>query len=222
MLNGGPSQLDTWDMKLQRSGLHPGSIQADQNDYVSGIEISRFFRAMARALPTSLRCCAPRVLHRRRPAHDTGCQMMQTGRLFQGGLESPNYGSVLRLEKGARGDMPPNVLLPYTIGQLGGNLPHGDTAGFLGKGFDPFVLNADPSDPDFKVPDLLPPDYISAVRVDRRRNWRQMVDQSVQYFEETNQDSKLMDATFNQSLYIDDFRQGSRGFRTVTGTEKTS
>ena len=64
--------------------------------------------------------------------------MMQTGRLFQGGLESPNYGSVLRFEKGPRGDMPPNVLLPYTIGQLGGNLPHGDTAGFLGKAYDPF------------------------------------------------------------------------------------
>jgi hypothetical protein len=128
--------------------------------------------------------------------------MMQTGRLFQGGLESPNYGSVLRFEKGAKGDMPPNVLLPYTIGQLGGNLPHGDTAGFLGKGYDPFVLNADPADPNFKVPDLLPPDYISAVRVDRRRSWRQMIDQSVAYFEENNQDSKLMDATFNQAYTL--------------------
>jgi hypothetical protein len=128
--------------------------------------------------------------------------MMQTGRLFQGGLESPNFGSVLRYEKGPRGDMPPNVLLPYTIGQLGGNLPHGDTAGFLGKAYDPFVLNADPADPNFKVPDMLPPEYISAVRVDRRRSWRQVVDQSVQYFEETNQDSKLMDATFNQAYTL--------------------
>jgi hypothetical protein len=102
---------------------------------------------------------------------------MQTGRLFQGGLESPNYGCVLRLEKGPKGDMPPNVLIPYTIGALGGNLPHGDTAGFLGKGYDPFVLNADPADANFKVPDMLPPDYIAAVRVDRRRDWRQVIDQ---------------------------------------------
>ncbi len=127
---------------------------------------------------------------------------MQTGRLFQGGLESPNYGSVLRFEKGPRGDMPPNVLIPYMIGQLGGNLPHGDTAGFLGKANDPFVLNADPAESNFKVPDMLPPEYISAVRVDRRRDWRQMIDQSVKYFEESNQDAKLMDSTFNQAYTL--------------------
>ena len=43
------------------------------------------------------------------------------------------------------------------MGPTGGNLPHGQDAGFLGKAYDPFVLNADPSKADFKVPDLLPP-----------------------------------------------------------------
>ncbi len=199
MLVGGPSQLDTWDMKPDAPDSIRGPFKPIKTN-VSGIEISEIFPRMAKhadkfALLRS-------VYHTAAAVHDTGCQMMQTGRLFQGGLESPNYGSVLRLEKGPRGDMPPNVLLPYTIGQLGGNLPHGDTAGFLGKGFDPFVLNADPSDPDFKVPDLLPPDYISSVRVDRRRNWRQVIDQSVEYFEQANQDSRLMDATFNQAYTL--------------------
>src|SRR5215469_11410779 len=199
MLVGGPSQLDTWDMKPEAPDSIRGPYKPIRTN-VPGMEISEIFPRMAKhadkfALLRS-------VYHTGAAVHDTGCQMMQTGRLFQGGLESPNYGSVVRFERGARGDMPPNVLLPYMIGQLGGNLPHGDTAGFLGKGFDPFVLNADPSDPNFKVPDLLPPDYISAVRVDRRRNWRQMVDQSVQYFEETNQDSKLMDATFSQAYTL--------------------
>jgi Protein of unknown function (DUF1501) len=199
MLVGGPSQLDTWDMKPDAPASIRGPFKPIKTN-VSGIEISEIFPRMAThadkfALLRS-------VYHTAAAVHDTGCQMMQTGRLFQGGLESPNFGSVLRFQKGARGDMPPNVLIPYTIGQLGGNLPHGDTAGFLGKGFDPFVLNADPADPNFKVPDLLPPDYISAVRVDRRRSWRQVVDQSVQYFEETNQDSKLMDATFTQAYTL--------------------
>ena len=199
MLVGGPSQLDTWDMKPDAPASIRGPFKPIKTN-VSGIEISEIFPRMAThadkfALLRS-------AYHTAAAVHDTGCQMMQTGRLFQGGLESPNYGSVLRFEKGAKGDMPPNVLLPYTIGQLGGNLPHGDTAGFLGKGYDPFVLNADPADPNFKVPDLLPPDYISAVRVDRRRSWRQMIDQSVAYFEENNQDSKLMDATFNQAYTL--------------------
>ena len=64
--------------------------------------------------------------------------------------------------KGPKGDIPPHVLLPRPIGNTGGNMPHGQTAGFLGKLHDPFVLGADPSGPAFKVPDLLPPDYLTA------------------------------------------------------------
>ena len=48
--------------------------------------------------------------------------------------------------------MPAHVLLPRPIGRTGGNLPHGQTAGYLGKPHDPFILNADPSAPNFKVP----------------------------------------------------------------------
>ncbi|HEY3940618.1 MAG TPA: DUF1501 domain-containing protein [Bryobacteraceae bacterium] len=199
MLVGGPSQLDTWDMKPDAPASIRGPYKPIKTN-VSGIEISEIFPRMAKhadkfALLRSM-------YHTAAAVHDTGCQMMQTGRLFQGGLESPNYGSVLRFEKGARGDMPPNVLIPYMIGQLGGNLPHGDTAGFLGKAYDPFVLNANPAEANFKVPDMLPPDYISAVRVDRRRDWRQVIDQSVKYFEESNQDAKLMDSTFDQAYTL--------------------
>jgi hypothetical protein len=218
MLVGGPSQLDTWDMKPDAPASIRGPFKPIRTN-VSGIEISEIFPRMAThadkfALLRS-------AYHTAAAVHDTGCQMMQTGRLFQGGLESPNYGSVLRFEKGAKGDMPPNVLLPYTIGQLGGNLPHGDTAGFLGKAYDPFVLNADPADPNFKVPDLLPPDYISAVRVDRRRSWREMIDQSVSYFEESNQDSKLMDATFNQAYTLMTSTKAREAFDLTQESEDT-
>ena len=63
------------------------------------------------------------------------------------------------------------------------------------------MLNADPSDPNFKVPDMLPPDYLTALRVDRRRNWREMVDQSVSEFE-TSQDARLLDSTFQQAYTL--------------------
>jgi hypothetical protein len=80
-------------------------------------------------------------------------------------------------------------------------MPHGQSAGFLGKTFDPFVLNADPSDPNFKVPDMLPPDYLSALRVDRRKNWREMIDRTVSKFE-TSQDARLLDSTFHQAYTL--------------------
>jgi hypothetical protein len=127
--------------------------------------------------------------------------MMQTGRLFQGGIEYPNIGAVLGKLKGPNGDVPPFVLMPRPIGNTGGNMPHGQNAGFLGKGFDPLVLNADPSDPNFKVPDMLPPDYLSALRVDRRRDWREMIDKSVSMFE-TSQDARLLDSTFHQAYTL--------------------
>jgi uncharacterized protein DUF1501 len=203
MLVGGPSQLDTWDMKPDAPASVRGPYKPIKTN-VSGMEISEIFPRMAKhadkfALLRS-------VYHTAEAVHDTGCQMMQTGRLFQGGLEPPNYGSVLGFKKGPRGDLPANILLPYTIGQLGGNLPHGDTAGFLGKAYDPFLWNGHPSElnreANSKVSDTLPPDYVSAVRVDRRPDWRQAIDQSVKSFEESNQDAKLMDSAFNQAYTV--------------------
>jgi hypothetical protein len=80
-------------------------------------------------------------------------------------------------------------------------MPHGQDAGFLGKTYDPFVLNADPSAKDFKVPDLLPPKEISEVRLERRRAMRQLVDQSVKNFEASEQ-AKLMDSNFSDAYRL--------------------
>ncbi len=198
MLVGGPSQLDTWDMK-------PGAPLEIRGPYkpiktnVPGIEICENFPRMARhADKYSL---VRGMYHTAAAVHDTGHQMMQTGRLFQGGIEHPHMGCVLSKLKGPKGDVPAHVLLPRPIGNTGGNMPHGQTAGYLGKSFDPFVLNADPSDPNFKVPDMLPPDYLTALRVDRRRNWRAMIDKTVSMFE-TSQDARLFDSTFQQAYTL--------------------
>lgn len=116
--------------------------------------------------------------------------------------------------------MPPFVLLPKPIGNTGGGLPHGQEAGFLGKTFDPFVLNADPSDPSFKVPDMLPPDYITSVRTDRRRNWRKLIDQSVKEFEATP-DARLFDSTFHQAYGLMSSAKAREAFELERETEKT-
>src|SRR2546429_3992926 len=48
---------------------------------------------------------------------------------------------------------------------------------------------------------MLPPDYLSALRVDRRRNWREMVDKTVSRFE-TSQDARLLNNTFHQAYTL--------------------
>src|SRR5206468_2108140 len=160
---------------------------------VSGMRITDIFPRMAQhADKFSL---IRSVYHTATAVHDTGHQMMQTGRLFSGGIEHPHVGCVLGYVKGQRGEVPAHVLLPRPIGRTGGNLPHGHTAGYLGRQHDPFILNADPAVPNFQVPDLLPPSYISAVRADRRQRMRDAVDASVAAFE-NNAQARQLDENF--------------------------
>lgn len=198
MLVGGPSQLDTWDPKPDAPVEIRGPHRPIKTN-VPGIEISEIFPRMAKHADkyALIRSC----YHTAAAVHDTGHQMMQTGRLFQAGVEHPHYGCVLSYLKGSKGDVPPHVLLPKPIGPTGGNMPHGQNAGYLGKRYDPFVLNADPAAPNFKVPDLLPPDYMSSLRIDRRKDWRAMVDKTVSKFE-TSQDARLLDDTFHQAYTL--------------------
>src|SRR5262249_51654790 len=151
------------------------------------------------------------VYHTATAVHDTGHQMMQTGRLFTGGVEHPHVGCALGYLKGRRGEVPAHVLLPRPMGRTGGNMPHGQTAGYLGKTHDPFVLNADPSAPDFKVPDLLPPDYISAVRARRRQKMRAAVEGGLAAFEKAPQ-ARQLDDNFELAYRLMSSRQARAAF----------
>lgn len=198
MLVGAPSQLDTWDMKPNAPAEIRGPYKPIPTN-VAGMQISEIFPRMAKhadkyALLRSVYYSGVAV-------HDAGHQVMQTGKIFQAGFEYPHVGSVLGFLKGPNGDVPPHVLLPRPIGNTGGNMPHGQTAGFLGKPHDPFVLNADPSETSFKVPDLLPPDYITAIRADQRRNLRSLVDGAVKSFE-ASPDARLLDSSFDQAYTL--------------------
>jgi hypothetical protein len=197
-LVGAPSQLDTWDMKPNAPAEVRGPYKPIGTN-VPGIQICEVFPRMAKhadkfALLRSVHYAGVAV-------HDAGHQVMQTGRLFQAGFEYPHVGSILGYLKGPKGDVPPHVLLPRPIGNTGGNMPHGQTAGFLGKSHDPFALMSDPSAPDFKVPDLRPPDNLTPIRADRRRSLRPVVDGTVKAFEASAQ-ARLMDSSFEQAYTL--------------------
>ncbi|GMW00603.1 MAG: hypothetical protein AMXMBFR84_17400 [Candidatus Hydrogenedentota bacterium] len=197
-LVGGPSQLDTFDMKPDAPAEIRGPYKPIKTNNPD-IQISEIFPKVAKHAD---KFSIIRTLnHKAAAVHDTGHQMMQTGRLYQNGLEQPHAGCVLGYLKGTQNDMPAHVLMPRPIGNTGGNMPHGQSAGFLGKSFDPFILNDEPDKADFKVPDLLPPDYISAHRLDRRQKLREVVDQSVKQLE-ANPDARLLDENFHQAYTL--------------------
>lgn len=201
-LVGGPSQLDTWDMKPDAPSEIRGPYKPIKTN-APGIEISEIFPRMAKHAD---KYAILRTLHHNAAAvHDSGHQMMQTGRLFAGGIEEPHFGCVLGYLKGPKGDAPPHVVLPKPIGNTGGNMPHGQEAGYLGQGHDPFVP---------------PAGYLDAKRVGRRCNWRELIDESVARLEKVR-DAKLLDPAFQQAYTLMSSRKSREAFDLTQESEET-
>src|SRR2546428_1619141 len=195
---GAPSQVDTFDMKPNAPAEIRGPFKPIKTASPD-IQISEIFPLHAKLADkfSLVRTC----YHTAAAVHDTGHQMMQTSRLFTGGINTPHAGCALEFLKGRKTELPAHVILPEVMGPTGGDLPHGQDAGFLGKAHDPFALNADPSKKDFKVPDLLPPVEIGEARLQRRRELRQVGDAAVEDFEASDT-AKLMDANFSSAFKL--------------------
>jgi uncharacterized protein (DUF1501 family) len=194
---GAPSQLDIFDPKPEAPAeiRGPFNIISTKGDFPLTELVPR--HAAVADKFSLVRSC----YHTAAAVHDTGHQMLQTGRLFSGGINTPHAGCAVAYLRGRKTDLPPHVLLPEPMGPTGGNMPHGQDAGFLGKKYDPFALMADPSKPDFKVPDLLPSPEIGEARLDRRRKLRAIVEESVKSFE-TSATAKLMDENFETAYRL--------------------
>jgi uncharacterized protein (DUF1501 family) len=189
---GAPSQMDLFDPKPDAPAEIRGPFQTIKTASPD-IQITELLPLHAKVADKF--SLVRSVYHTAAAVHDTGHQMMQTGRLFTGGVNTPHVGCAMQFLRGFRNEMPAHAILPEPMGPTGGNMPHGQDAGFLGKAHDPFVLNADPSQKEFKVPDLLPPSTIGEARLDRRRKLREAVDQTVKSFE-SSEAAQLMDENF--------------------------
>ena len=195
---GAPSQIDLFDPKPDAPAEIRGpfkTIPTKSKD----IQLTELLPLHAKIADkfSIVRSC----YHTAAAVHDTGHQMMQTGRLFTGGVNTPHVGSALQFLRGSRNELPGHIILPQAMGPTGGNMPHGQDAGFLGKAYDPFILNSDPSKQDFKVPDLLPPKEIGEARLERRKKLREVVDETVKDFE-ASEAAKLMDSNFDSAFKL--------------------
>ena len=155
---GGPSQLETFDPKPNAPDGVRGPFAAIRTN-VSGIELSEHLPRMAGIADKF--AIVRSVHHTSAPIHETGHQMMQTGRLFRDGQEHPHYGSMLSYLGGSRvGGMPASVILPQAIENTGVSISHGQGAGYLGAAHEPVCLTAqiDEAHRRFEVsaPDLDP------------------------------------------------------------------
>jgi hypothetical protein len=180
-LVGGPSQLDTWDLK-------PGAPDSVRGPFlpiktnVPGIEIGEHFPLMARMAD---RYALVRSMHHEAaPIHETGQQLMQTGYLCRGGQEYPHYGAVVSHLRGPRpAGLPPFVVLPGPIGSTGVSVSHGQSAGYLGPEHDPFFLFGGARTPSLAIAACAAGDGVDPARLPSRNALVAAVDDAQRRFD---------------------------------------
>jgi uncharacterized protein (DUF1501 family) len=178
-LVGGPGQLDTWDLKPDAPSDVRGPFRPIATN-VPGIEICEHFPRMARLAHRY--AIVRSVHHDAAPIHETGHQLMQTGRLARNGVEHPHYGAVLSHLRGPGAEgMPASVVLPAPIGHTGVSISHGQSAGYLGERHEPFVLRGD----------------LDPARLPARKALVQAVDQAHRQYDATDQAERAFDPLFS-------------------------
>jgi uncharacterized protein (DUF1501 family) len=116
LMTGGPSQLDTFDPKPDASADYRGTLSAISTS-VTGTLLSETLPNLAqRAHRFSL---LRSIHHTAASIHETGLQLLQTGRLSWKGVRFPHVGHVLAEATGAAATQPSAVLLPRPLESTG-------------------------------------------------------------------------------------------------------
>jgi hypothetical protein len=146
MMVGGPSQLDTFDPKPNASTEVRGPFRSIETA-VPGVRVVEHLPEVARRMG---RLTLIRSLHHdSAPIHETGLQLVGTGRLCRPGDDHPHLGSIAARRLGASGGLPPFVILPRAIGHTGVSIPNGQSSRPLASSFEAFTLGADPASSDY-------------------------------------------------------------------------
>lgn len=134
LMTGGPSQLDTFDPKPEAPSDYRGPMRTIATA-VPGVFLSEGLPKLAQRMG---RFSLLRSLgHDAAPIHETGLQLLQTGRLSVRGDRPPHFGSLVAQHHGSRGIVPASVVLPRLLTETGVNIWKGQGAGSLGDAFEP-------------------------------------------------------------------------------------
>ncbi len=142
LMTGGPSQLETFDPKPEAPAEIRGPLRTISTA-LPGVAFSEGLPQLARRAD---RLSVLRSLsHDASPIHETGLQLLQTGRLASAGVRFPSFGAVVSRALGPRHEVPANIVAPSLLGNTGVGIYQGQGGGFWGDRFDP--VTADATDP---------------------------------------------------------------------------
>ena len=155
--NGGPSHIDTFDMKPEA----PAELRGEFRSIATSVP-GRRLRAFARTARLMHRLAVIRSMHHRMRGHRSGVTNALTGlpptlgdvcTIPPDSMLLPSYAARLTYLTRKGPLALPHVALPYTMRDSGVVLP-GQSAGFLGSAYERFQVEGDPSAPDFGLASL--------------------------------------------------------------------
>jgi hypothetical protein len=172
-MNGGPSQMDTFDLKPGHA--NGGPYRAIPTN-VPGIRISEHLPRVARHMD---RMALIRAMSTREGDHGRGSFYLRSGYLPQGPIQYPTLGSLVSKEIGA-----PDLPLPSFVSIAPFRLfsPAAYSSGFLGPQYAPLMVGEvtnqgfnpgggqDPYDQSLRVQDMRHPDEVSQAQFNSRVN----------------------------------------------------
>jgi hypothetical protein len=176
---GGPSHIDTFDMKPHA----PDGIRGEFKPISTGqpgLSITEHLPRFATVLD---RFAQVRSVHHTMRNHNSATYYSLTGhapplddiRLRDSQELYPAYGStVARLRPAESAAIPSFVALPHVLRD--GSVTPGQHASFLGKAYDPFFVGQDPNRPGFRLPELTLPARLSLDRLGDRRSLQKLID----------------------------------------------
>ncbi|MBY0588115.1 DUF1501 domain-containing protein [bacterium] len=170
---GGPSHLDTWDMKPDAPAEIRGPFRPIATK-VPGLVVGEHLPNCAKVMD---KVSIIRSMHHGMKNHNSAAVEALCGRTpLRGDLELlsddelsfPCYGALFEYLNSDQGRELSAVALPHVMRNVV-RLP-GQDAGLLGRSYSPFQIEADPSLPDFRVNAIDLPSEISADRFDGRQS----------------------------------------------------
>jgi uncharacterized protein (DUF1501 family) len=188
-LFGGPSQIDTFDLKPDAPAHFRGEFCPIATN-VPGIRICEHLPRLARQID---KICLLRSMQHEHPRHGWGLYYMLTGqRHNRPDLDAPptpddfpGLGALVNKLKPPYRDLPTAVTLPRWNRFL--DVPNdyaGEKAGFLGSAFDPWLVRAEGQGQSFRLDELALPADVPVGRLHERRSLLGSLDRRLAQFGE--------------------------------------
>lgn len=184
---GGPSHLDTFDMKpLAPDGYR--SLYQPVSTSVPGMMVCEHLPETAKIMHKFAQI---RTVHHTMNNHNSAGYTALTGveppiddqRLRDSVELFPAFGSIVDKFAPTTNGMPTFTSFPYRISD--GSITPGQRASFLGKIHDPLFVSEDPNSPNFKLPELSLPRDISVGRLADRRELQGLINQQARGLDES-------------------------------------